>query len=145
MKKRTRKTKRTKTKTVTTDRFRTTLLRGCVLALLVLFAAGAPAAPAHPSDQPLKSHYALIVATVWAPGNRAAYGVKIQLRRAGNKKVLMESYSDHSGEVAFRVPEGKADYLVTADVKPSKGKTKPEAIVHIENDERAEVSLHLSE
>ncbi len=128
-----------------TDRVRPSFLRNCILAVVVFATAFATAAPAPSSDKPLKTHFALIVATVWAPGNRAAYGVKVELRRAGDKKILQESYSDHSGEVAFRVPEGAADYLLTADVKVSKGKTKPTATVHVEKDERVEVSLHLTE
>jgi hypothetical protein len=89
--------------------------------------------------------YALIYATVWGKGAETVYGVKVQLRRAGNKKVIAEQTSNHTGEVAFRVPAGKQDYTLTADVKLSKDKAKPEATAHVENDERVEVSLHLTE
>jgi hypothetical protein len=89
--------------------------------------------------------YALIYATVWGKGAETVYGVKVQLRRAGNKKVIAEQVSNHTGEVAFRVPAGKQDYTLTADVKLSKDKAKPEATAHVENDERVEVSLHLIE
>jgi hypothetical protein len=89
--------------------------------------------------------YALIYATVWGKGAETVYGVKVQLRRAGNKKVIAEQVSNHTGEVAFRVPAGKQDYTLTADVKLSKDKAKPEATAHVENDERVEVSLHLTE
>jgi hypothetical protein len=89
--------------------------------------------------------YALIYATVWGRGAETVYGVKVQLRRAGSKKVIAEQISNHTGEVAFRVPAGKQDYTLTADVKLSKEKAKPEVTAHVENDERVEVSLHLTE
>jgi hypothetical protein len=96
---------------------------------------------------PDKHHapYALIYATVWGHGAETVYGVKVQLRRAGSKKVIAEEISNHTGEVAFRVPAGKQDYTLTADVKHSKDKAKPEVTAHVENDERVEVSLHLTE
>jgi hypothetical protein len=96
---------------------------------------------------PDKHHapYALIYATVWGKGAETVYGVKVQLRRAGSKKVIAEEISNHTGEVAFRVPAGKQDYTLTADVKLSKDKAKPEVTAHVENDERVEVSLHLTE
>jgi hypothetical protein len=113
--------------------------------LAVLLVAPALFAFAPSSDKHSGEPYALIYATVWDSQSRTAYGVKVQLRRAGDKKVIAEQISNHSGEAAFRVPAGKRDYLLTADVKASKGKTKPEATAHVENDERVEVSLHLTE
>jgi hypothetical protein len=127
--------------------------RGCRIPLrvaaavltLLLSSSGVPFSFASSSDKHQKNAYALIYATVWGSGAETVYGVKVQLRRAGDKKVIAEQFSNHTGEVAFRVPAGKQDYSLTADVKPSKGKTKPQAIVHVENDERVEVSLHLIE
>jgi len=95
--------------------------------------------------------YALIYGTVWGPDNRPLYGMKINIHRSGAKKPRWEVYSDHSGEFAQRVPAGKADYTVTADVKGYKyinGKhlhQAAEAAVHIENDERADIGVHLTE
>jgi len=127
--------------------------RGCRIPLrvaaavltLLLFSSGVPLSFASSSDKHHKDAYALIYATVWGSGAETVYGVKVQLRRAGDKKVIAEQFSNHTGEVAFRVPAGKQDYSLTADVKPSKGKTKPQVIAHVENDERVEVSLHLIE
>jgi len=93
--------------------------------------------------------YALIYGTVWDPGGHPIYGVKVKIRRADEKKARWELYSNHSGEFAQRVPAGQADYVVWADVKdyklPSGRKLKPgaEATVHIENDERSDIGLHL--
>lgn len=89
--------------------------------------------------------YALIFGTVWTPDNRPARGVKVKIRRADEKKTRWELLSDRRGEFAQRVPTGKADYIVWADVKVPKGKEKPQLRVHIENNERADIGLHLTE
>jgi hypothetical protein len=97
-----------------------------------------------------KKQYALIVGTVWGPDDRPVYGVKVKIRRAQDKKAKWELYSDHHGEFAQRLPPGKADYLVTADLKdfkPNDGKPLhlvQEATVHIDRDERIDIGLHLS-
>jgi len=93
--------------------------------------------------------YALIFGTVWGPDSLPLYGVKIKVRRASDKKARWELYSDHSGEFAQRVPAGKQDYVVWADLngyKSNNGKqltNGPEVTVHIEDDERADIGLHL--
>ena len=95
--------------------------------------------------------YALIFGTVWDPDGHPLYGVKVKIRRANDKdkKARWELYSNHTGEFAQRVPTGKADYVVWADVKgyklPSGKQLKPgsEVTVHIDNDERSDIGLHL--
>ncbi len=95
--------------------------------------------------------YALIFGTVWDPDGRPLYGVKVKIRRANDKdkKARWELYSNHTGEFAQRVPAGQADYIVWADVKDyklSSGKPlKPgsEVAVHIDDDERSDIGLHL--
>ncbi len=74
-----------------------------------------------------------------------AYGVKVKIRRANEKKAKWELYSDHHGEFAQRVPAGEADYIVWADVKTAKGSSPPEVKVHVINDERQDIGLHLTE
>ena len=87
--------------------------------------------------------YALIFGTVYAPDNRPAYGVRVKIRRSDQRKAQWELYSDHQGEFAQRVPAGTADYIVW--VEPSgKHTAKPEAKVHVQNDERVNVGLHLT-
>jgi hypothetical protein len=98
------------------------------------------------SEQP----YALIFGTVWDPSKRAAYGIKIKIRSANDKKARWELTSDRRGEFAQRVPAGTHDYVVWADlkgVKTSDGKPlhAEEVHVHIENDERTDISVHLTE
>ncbi len=48
------------------------------------------------------------------------------------------------GEFAQRVPAGKANYIVWADIKMPKGQSPPEVSVPIENDERVDIGLHLT-
>jgi hypothetical protein len=117
-------------------------------ALLLLSALLAPlalrsAAPPPPPDTP--KPYALIFGTVYAPDDRPAYGVRVKIRRALEKKARWELFSDHHGEFAQRLPAGRADYVVWADVKGPKDRPQPEVKVHIENDERVDISLHLVE
>jgi len=93
--------------------------------------------------------YALIFGTVWDPDGHPLYGVTVKIRRADETKARWELYSNHTGEFAQRVPAGKADYIVWADVKgyklPSGRKLKPgsEVTVHIDDDERSDIGLHL--
>ncbi len=94
--------------------------------------------------------YALIFGTVWGPDDRPIYGVKVNVRRANEKKIRWHLASDHDGEFALRVPAGRADYVVSADLRDFKslpGKQLlpgKEAEVHIENDERFDMGLHLT-
>ena len=115
-------------------------------ALLLLSALLAPLAlpPAAPPPDAAKP-YALIFGTVYAADDRPAYAVRVKIRRAQEKKARWELISDHHGEFAQRLPAGRADYVVWADVKGSKDRPKPEVKVHIEKDERVDISLHLVE
>jgi hypothetical protein len=121
-------------------------LIGLAAMLLVFFAIDAKA---REREKPELKPYALIFGTVWAPDGHPLYGVKVKIRRSDEKKVRWELYSNHSGEFAQRVPAGKADYSIRADVKdyklPSGKHLKPgaEVTVHVENDERADTGLHL--
>ena len=95
--------------------------------------------------------YALIAGTVWGPDDRPIYGVPVKIRKGNDKpkKVRWELYSDHMGEFAQRVPAGEADYILWADLKgfkPADGKPLhlvQEVTVHVYNDERQDVGLHL--
>jgi len=114
------------------------------LACLLTTASAQGSGPGKPPPP-----YALIFGTVWDPDGRPVYGVKVKIRRADEKKAHWELYSNHTGEFAQRVPAGKADYIVWADVKdyklPSGKKLKPgpEVTVHIDGDERSDIGLHL--
>ena len=119
------------------------------LALLALLACSVTSAlarnPTPPqSSQAGKNDYALIYGTVWGPDDRPIAGIPIKIRRASDKKAKWELMSDRRGEFAQRVPVGTQDYIVQADVKMPKGQPKPETTAHIDNDERTDISLHLT-
>ena len=107
---------------------------------LVLLAA---TPPVRASGKHAEKPYALIFGTVYAPDDRPAYGVRVKIRRADQKKAQWELYSDHRGEFAQRVPAGTADYMVWAE-PADKHAPRPEVKVHVENDERVDIGLHLS-
>jgi hypothetical protein len=119
----------------------------CVSAILSLgrsAAAGNFPAAEDKREQP----YALIFGTVWGPDDRPVYGVKVKIRREGEKKARWEQYSNHSGEFALRVPAGKQDYVIWADLKGIKFKNGTpmqgdEVKVHVDADERVDTGLHL--
>jgi len=100
-------------------------------------------APAASSSGP--APYALIFGTVWGPGERPVYGIHVTLRRASEKKNRWEAMSDHRGEFAIRVPAGKVDYVLVPDLKHAKNKALPETRIHVENDERVDIGVHLEE
>lgn len=118
--------------------------------IVVAMVSTATAFSSHPSFEPgSEKPYALIYGTVFGPDNRSVYGIKVKIRRADQKKPKWELISDHAGEFAQRVPAGRFDYIVSADLKGCKvpeckklqGGT--EVTVHVQNDERADISLHL--
>lgn len=117
------------------------------LLIALLLAGGLVAAkPKEP-----EKHFGLIFGTAYGPDKHPLYGVKVQIRASGKKHPSWELISDHRGEFAQRVPPGPGDYVVTGEaemVSPQtnkKKRLKAEAKVHIEAEERQDVSLHLSE
>jgi len=120
---------------VTTDRRRVTWFLTTALLLTVSCPFARSDSKSHARDP-----YALLFGTIYGPDQRPIYGIKIKIRRSDQKKVKWELVSNHQGEFAQRVPAGKADYVVTADVK---GQPKPELTVHVDNDERKDFTLHL--
>ncbi len=149
---------RPKTVTIRRSRHAVLLVRLSSFFLLLFFffaALGPPVLPkanASLADKKLKptDPYALIFGTVWGPDNHPIYGITVKIRRAADKKPRWEVYSDHSGEFAQRVPAGKADYVVWADLKGVKTKDgqplhlAEEVPVHVEYDERVDIGLHLT-
>jgi hypothetical protein len=109
------------------------------LVLLALPLKSSPQAPAAKQD------YALIFGTVWGPDSRPVAGVPIRIRRASEKKFRWELTSNRRGEFAQRVPVGAQDYVIQADTKTPKGTSKAEITVHIDDNEREDVGIHLTE
>jgi hypothetical protein len=157
--KKTTKKKRREAKTVTTPRVRpfpSRLRLPAFFLLLLLLPVPGPNSLSRASAAPLpqklkpKDPYALIFGTVWGPDDHPAYGIQVKIRRARNKRAKWELMSDHAGEFAQRVPAGKADYVVWADLKGVKtADGQPLHLaqpvdVHVEYDERVDIGLHLS-
>lgn len=109
-----------------------------------------PASAASNSKLKPTDDYALIFGTVWGPDDRPVYGIKVDIHRGPGKKPHWEVYSDHSGEFAQRVPAGEGDYIISADLKGVKTKDgqrlrlQQPVTVHVEYDERVDMSLHLT-
>ena len=125
-----------------------------VVSLLVIAALSLELAEASGSDLSSQKKnqgkpYAVISGTVWGPGDKPVYGVRVKIRRENEKKARWEVYSDHHGEFAVRVPAGKADYIAWADLKGHQSingdRLQPgdQATIHVEYDERVDTGLHL--
>jgi len=139
--------KKAKTATIPDHHFNSqtppTFLLACLSVFLFLSTLSPGRQPAKSSD------YALIFGTVWSPDDRPLAGVKVKIRRAGEKKARWEVYSNRRGEFEQRVPLGKQEYIVWADTEHYKSPVykrlhpSPEVTVRIESNERANVGLHL--
>lgn len=114
------------------------------LLILLVSLAFARTAAAPQSSHPSKNDYALIYGTVWGPDDHPVGGVPIKIRRASDKKPKWDLVSDRNGEFAQRVPVGTMDYIIEADIKMPKGQPKPQVKAHIDDNERQDVSLHLT-
>lgn len=140
--------RRKKPKTATTHKQEPSSFRSIILACLIFYLT-ISSALAGQRPKPKPADYALIFGTVWGPDDQPAYGVKVKIRPAGEKKARWEVYSNRLGEFEQRVPAGRRDYVIWADLKGFKSphykhlQPGPEVTVHIESDERADTGLHL--
>jgi len=127
-----------------------------VFACLLLPAASFTDGKNLTNDDKKKDNYGLIFGTAYGPDDRPLYGVRVIIHPAGKKHPSWQQMSDHRGEFAQRVPPGPGDYEVTGaidlvpveDGKPQKSKRKHlkgEAKVHVDDQERRDFSLHLTE
>ena len=126
---------------------RMAILGLCLSAVLCLDRSAAAGTSPSGGSKPEKP-YALIFGTVWGPDNHPLYGVKVKLRREGEKQARWELYSDHNGEFALRVPAGKQDYVLWADLEGRKSHNGnrlqgDEVKVHVDGEERVDTGLHL--
>jgi len=148
-------TMKRKTRTVITKPSRQWIAFWCI-AVLGLSALAQPMA-AVGDKQKAERPYALIFGTAFGPDDRPLYGVKVTIHPKDKKHPSWELISDHRGEFAQRVPPGTRDYVILGEValapvgpdgKPQKSKSKRlrgEAKAHIDNDERVDIGLHLTE
>jgi hypothetical protein len=121
------------------------LRRSWALCLALALLAGISPSLLRAKNPDPKKPFALIFGTVFAADGSPAQGIKIKIRRADQKKAKWELRSDSHGEFAQRFPAGKADYIVWADLKDKQAAEKTQVTVHIENDERRDIALHLNQ
>ena len=144
----TRTKTRKRPRTATTLEHSFSLIRACLVLACLLPLLRSSALP-QGREPPKPPDYALVFGTVWGSDDLALPGVKVKIRRSGDKKARWEVYSNRRGEFELRVPPGKQDYVIGADTKGYKLRNgnrlqpSPEVIVHIENNERADTALHL--
>ena len=81
----------------------------CLSVFLIISTSSRGRQPPKPKD------YALIFGTVWSADDLPVPGVKVKIRRAGEKRTRWEVYSNRRGEFEQRVPVGKQEYIVQAD------------------------------
>jgi len=115
---------------------------GLALAVSFVFATLPGSASAQEGKAP--KPYALIFGTVFGPDDRPAVNVRIKIRRGDHKRAKWELVSDRRGEFAQRFPAGEADYYVRTEVAKKYGVENKEVKVHITNDERQDIALHLT-
>jgi hypothetical protein len=113
---------------------------GLALALVL---ASAPLAGGAQNLDPTKP-YALIFGTVFGPDDRPLANVKIKIRRGDHKRAKWELVSDRRGEFAQRFAAGEADYFIDTDIPKKYRLENKEVKVHIMNDERQDIALHLT-
>src|SRR5215467_8489757 len=139
-----------------TEQPRTITAAAVALACLLLPVASFAGSQDAKNDDKKKDSYGLIFGTAYGPDDRPLYGVRVIIHPAGKKHPSWQLMSDHRGEFAQRVPPGPGDYEVTGaidlipveDGKPQKSKRKHlkgEAKVHVDDQERRDFSLHLTE
>jgi hypothetical protein len=140
-----------KNKLLLSDRY--FLRTGVALLAGVLFLLASALAV---KEKELQKHFGLIFGTAYGPDDRPLYGVKIEIHSSRQKHLVWELRSDHRGEFAQRVPPGPDDYVITgqAEYAPfengavqmkKKKKLRAETKVHIEAEERQDISLHFRE
>ena len=87
-----------------------------------------------------RKRYALLAGTVFTAEGLSLPGVKVTIKRKGDKKPQWKGVSDRRGEFAVRVPSGPATYEVTTHSKERKNQTQT---VQIYGEERATVFFRL--
>lgn len=127
---------------MTTKRMSSRLLTRALIFAFLLSLAAPVSSSLQPQRLGRKKPYALIFGTVFGPDARPLSNVKIKIRRSTDKKAKWELISDRRGEFAQRVPAGTADYLISAKPHPKVAQNK-EVKLHIENDERQDITVHL--
>jgi hypothetical protein len=148
-------TKKKKKTVITKQRWRRSV--AWCIAVFALSPLAQPVSAAKSDKQKAEKPYALIFGTAFGPDDRPLYGAKITIHPKDKKHPNWDLVSDHRGEFAQRVPPGPGDYVIHGEValapvgmdgKPQKSKTKRlkgETKAHVDNEERLDITLHLTE
>ncbi|MBZ5535053.1 MAG: carboxypeptidase-like regulatory domain-containing protein [Acidobacteriia bacterium] len=91
--------------------------------------------------EPKSADYALIKGSVFREDGFSVRGARVSCRRASDAKPRWETVSGDGGEFAFRVPAGKMQYLITAELGGFQSASKT---VDIAKDERQDISIVLN-
>ncbi len=103
------------------------LLAACLLAAFTLTAA----------EKPAPKRQAILAGSVHdQPSGLALPGIRIEIRRQGEKKSRWHAVTDVRGDFAVRVPAGKATYVIAT---ASKEHTNQEIAVEVVSHERVDV------
>ena len=100
-------------------------------------AFGAPGVPQSSSKS--HAHDFVIFATIFTERGFALPGARVRVRRSDEKKFRWEGASDHSGELAFRVPQD-AEYEMTVEARGYKMQTRQ---VDAREDNRADLTIRM--
>jgi|GEM_PF-4914377 len=84
--------------------------------------------------------YALIKGSVFREDGFSIQGAHVSCRRVSDSKPKWKTSSGEGGEFAFRLPVGKMQYMVTAELEGFEPASKT---VEIANDERQDISIVL--
>ncbi|MFQ5925921.1 MAG: carboxypeptidase-like regulatory domain-containing protein [Terriglobia bacterium] len=96
---------------------------------------------AHAKEKSPKRPRAILAGSVHDEIGFALPGIRIEIRRQGEKKAKWKAVSDARGEFAVRVPAGPATYIVATASKKHRNQQKTVKIV---SHERAAVLFRLS-
>jgi Carboxypeptidase regulatory-like domain len=85
------------------------------------------------------AHDFVIFTTVFDSRGFALFGARVRVRRSEEKKFRWEGTSDHSGELAFRVPPA-VDYEMTIEARGFKTQTRR---IDSRKENRAELTVRM--
>lgn len=108
-----------------------------VLAIGLALPAGVSAGKKKQKEE----HYALLVGSVFTAEGYSLPGVRVSIKRKGDRKPHWHAESDHRGEFAVRLPSGPATYEVTTESKNRVNETKS---VEFKDEERVDVFFRLA-
>ncbi|MBZ5552278.1 MAG: carboxypeptidase-like regulatory domain-containing protein [Acidobacteriia bacterium] len=115
-------------------------LLACTLSGISFNLSAKEKSPKKEKDSKL-AEYALIKGSVFREDGFSLRGAHVSCRRTSDAKAKWETLSGDGGEFAFRVPAGKMQYIITAELSGFQSASKT---VDIAQDERQDISIVLN-